>query len=143
MLFGIDVVIVAPGAVKTPIWSKAGESTSPSTGTRPISRRCRRSAASCSISTIGLPAEKIAEASSSPHLAAAEGALPDCAGPDAAPGDGDAAEAHGRRIIAKRLGLMPPAERAVIPPEAFALAAPRGGPASLPPGKPRPLRTKV
>src|SRR5205085_11519520 len=25
MLFGIDVVIVAPGAVKTPIWSKAEE----------------------------------------------------------------------------------------------------------------------
>lgn len=25
MLFGIDVIVVAPGAVKTPIWSKAEE----------------------------------------------------------------------------------------------------------------------
>src|ERR1700686_2626146 len=25
MLFGIDVIVIAPGAVKTPIWSKAGE----------------------------------------------------------------------------------------------------------------------
>ena len=25
MLFGIDVIIVAPGAVKTPIWAKADE----------------------------------------------------------------------------------------------------------------------
>src|SRR6202042_2264310 len=25
MLFGIDVIIIAPGAVKTPIWSKAEE----------------------------------------------------------------------------------------------------------------------
>ena len=25
MLFGIDVVVIAPGAVKTPIWSKAEE----------------------------------------------------------------------------------------------------------------------
>ena len=47
MLFGIDVIIIAPGAVKTPIWSKAEEVDISPTRTRRICRRWRRSAPSC------------------------------------------------------------------------------------------------
>jgi NAD(P)-dependent dehydrogenase (short-subunit alcohol dehydrogenase family) len=43
MLFGIDVIIIAPGPVKTPIWSKGTTSTCPVTRTRPTCQRCRKS----------------------------------------------------------------------------------------------------
>ncbi len=64
MLFGIDVIIVAPGAVKTPIWGKAEEvDISSYQELAVLSRRCRGPRGSCSISArIGLPAETIAEA---------------------------------------------------------------------------------
>ena len=62
MLFGIDVIIVAPGAVETPIWSKAERSTSRSTRTRPICRRCNKVMAfMMDLGENGLPAERIAE----------------------------------------------------------------------------------
>jgi len=111
MLFGIDVVIIAPGAVKTPIWSKAEEvdisgfSNSPFF---PALQRIRKFM--LQLGETGLPAEKIAEAiavaltSANPkfryqitpdpmrHLIT--GVLP---------------KRLVDRIIGKRLGLLPPA----------------------------------
>jgi NAD(P)-dependent dehydrogenase (short-subunit alcohol dehydrogenase family) len=111
MLFGIDVIIVAPGPVKTPIWSKAEEvdiSTYRNSPFFPAVERARKFMRH--LGEIGLPAEKIAEriadvlTSASPkvryqitpdpmrHLMTA--VLP---------------KRMVDRIIAKRLGLMPPA----------------------------------
>src|ERR1700716_622779 len=111
MLFGIDVIIIAPGPVKTPIWSKAdvvdisGLKNFPFF---PALERIRKFM--LQLGETGLPAEKIAEAiagaltSASPkvryqitpdpmrHLMTA--ILP---------------KRMIDRIIAKRLGLMPPA----------------------------------
>src|SRR6476661_2124806 len=111
MLFGIDVVIVAPGPVKTPIWSKAEEvDISPYRNSPffPALERIRKFM--LQLGESGLPAEKIAEriadalTSASPkvryqitpdpmrHLITA--VLP---------------KRMADKIIAKRLGLMPPA----------------------------------
>jgi NAD(P)-dependent dehydrogenase (short-subunit alcohol dehydrogenase family) len=111
MLFGIDVVIIAPGAVKTPIWSKAEEvDISPYRNSPffPALERIRKFM--LQLGESGLPAEKIAEriadalTSASPkvryqitpdpmrHLITA--VLP---------------KRMADKIIAKRLGLMPPA----------------------------------
>jgi len=111
MLFGIDVIIVAPGPVKTPIWSKAEEvdiSGYKNSPFLPALERIRKFM--LSLSEIGLPPEKIAEAiadaltTTSPrvryqltpdpmrHLMTA--VLP---------------KRTVDRIIARRLGLMPPA----------------------------------
>src|SRR6202040_4108344 len=111
MLFGVDVVIIAPGAVKTPIWSKAEEvdiSGYRNSPFFPALDRIRKFM--LQLGETGLPAEKIAEAiaaaltSASPkvryqitpdpmrHLMTA--ILP---------------KRMIDRIVAKRLGLMPPA----------------------------------
>jgi NAD(P)-dependent dehydrogenase (short-subunit alcohol dehydrogenase family) len=111
MLFGIDVIIIAPGPVKTPIWSKAEEvdiSAYKNSPFFPALERMRKFM--LHLGEIGLPAEKIAEAiadvltSASPkvryqitpdpmrHLMTA--VLP---------------KRMVDKIIAKRLGLMPPA----------------------------------
>lgn len=111
MLFGIDVIIVAPGAVKTPIWSKAEEvdiSAYKNSPFFPALERIRKFM--LKLGETGLPAEKIAEAiadaltSASPrvryqltpdpmrHLVTS--VLP---------------KRMVDKIIAKRLGLMPPA----------------------------------
>jgi NAD(P)-dependent dehydrogenase (short-subunit alcohol dehydrogenase family) len=111
MLFGIDVIIIAPGPVKTPIWSKAEEvdiSVYKNSPFFPALERLRKFM--LHLGEIGLPAEKIAEriadalTSASPkvryqitpdpmrHLMTA--VLP---------------KRMVDRIIAKRLGLMPPA----------------------------------
>ena len=110
MLFGIDVIIIAPGAVKTPIWSKAEQvdiSAYRSSPFFPALERIRKFM--LRLGETGLPAEKIAEAiadaltSASPqlryqitpdplrHLITA--VLP---------------KRMVDKIIAKRLGLMPP-----------------------------------
>src|SRR5579871_2325010 len=62
MLFGIDVVIVAPGPVKTPIWTKAEEvdiSAYQNSPYFPALQKVR--AFMLKLGEIGLPAEKIAE----------------------------------------------------------------------------------
>lgn len=112
MLFGIDVVVVAPGPVKTPIWSKGQEAADISRyQNSPYLPALQKAAAFMQqLESIGLPAEKIAErvhdalTLPSPkvryhiapdtmrHLLAA--VLP---------------KRMMDRIIAKRLGLMPPA----------------------------------
>jgi NAD(P)-dependent dehydrogenase (short-subunit alcohol dehydrogenase family) len=111
MLFGIDVIIVAPGAVKTPIWSKAEEvdiSTYKNSPFFPSLEKIRKFM--LQLGESGLPPEKIAETiadaltSASPkvryqitpdpmrHLMTA--VLP---------------KRMIDRIIGKRLGLLPPA----------------------------------
>jgi NAD(P)-dependent dehydrogenase (short-subunit alcohol dehydrogenase family) len=111
MLFGIDVIIVAPGAVKTPIWSKSEDidmsrySNSPY---YPVLQKVRAFVAQ--LAQNGLPAERIAEVIATAltgerpktryqitpdpmrHLIMA--ALP---------------KRTGDKLIAKRLGLTPPA----------------------------------
>ena len=62
MLFGIDVVIVAPGPVKTPIWSKAEEGDISAYQNSPYFPALQKMRASMlRLGAIGLPAEKIAE----------------------------------------------------------------------------------
>jgi NAD(P)-dependent dehydrogenase (short-subunit alcohol dehydrogenase family) len=60
MLFGVDVIIIAPGAVKTPIWSKT-DKTELATNSpyAPALEKIR--AFTRRLSEIGLPPEKIAE----------------------------------------------------------------------------------
>jgi NAD(P)-dependent dehydrogenase (short-subunit alcohol dehydrogenase family) len=111
MLFGIDVVIVAPGAVKTPIWGKADDLDISAYGNSPFLPALQRIRKfMMQLGETGLPPEKIAGViadaliSASPkvryqitpdpmrHLIGA--ILP---------------KRMVDRIIAKRLGLMPPA----------------------------------
>jgi NAD(P)-dependent dehydrogenase (short-subunit alcohol dehydrogenase family) len=111
MLFGIDVIIIAPGAVKTPIWSKADEvdiSRYRNSPFLPALEKIRKFMQQ--LGENGLPPEKIAEAiasaltSSRPKVRYAitpnpmrqiiMTILP---------------KRTVDRIIAKRLGLMPPA----------------------------------
>ena len=111
MLFGIDVIVVAPGAVKTPIWSKAEEvDISPYKNSPFFPALARIRKFMLQLGESGLPAETIAEriadalTSASPkvryqitpdpmrHLITA--VLP---------------KRMVDKIIAKRLGLLPPA----------------------------------
>jgi len=62
MLFGIDVIIIAPGAVKTPIWSKAEEVDFSAYENSPFFPALQKVRAFTQrLGSIGLPAEKIAE----------------------------------------------------------------------------------
>jgi short-subunit dehydrogenase len=63
MLFGIDVVIVAPGPVKTPIWGKGREDVDMSRyqNSPYLPALQKISAYMAHLDSIGLPPEKIAE----------------------------------------------------------------------------------
>jgi NAD(P)-dependent dehydrogenase (short-subunit alcohol dehydrogenase family) len=110
MLFGIDVIIVAPGAVKTPIWGKAEEvDVSPYKNSPffPPLERIRKFM--LHLGEIGLPPEKIAEtiaeALTSAHPKVRYQVTPD---PMWHVITSVLPKRTVDRIIAKRLGLMPP-----------------------------------
>jgi NAD(P)-dependent dehydrogenase (short-subunit alcohol dehydrogenase family) len=111
MLFGIDVIIIAPGPVKTPIWSKAEEvdiSAYKNSPFFPALERIRKYM--LQLGEIGLPAERIAEAIAealtSAHPKARYQITPD---PMRHLMTAVLPKRMVDRIIAKRLGLMPPA----------------------------------
>ena len=112
MLFGIDVVIVAPGAVKTPIWGKSEETAAPSVGTNslyaPAAEGVRKFVKH--LSEIALPPEKIAaaiaEALTAAHPKTRYSITPD---PMRHLITAMLPKRMVDRIIAKRLGLLPPA----------------------------------
>src|SRR3954449_8468332 len=111
MLFGIDVIIVAPGAVKTPIWSKAEEvdiSSYKNSPFFPALERIRKFM--LQLGETGLPAEKIAEAIAealtSAHPKVRYQLTPD---PMRHLMSAVLPKRMVDKIIAKRLGLMPSA----------------------------------
>src|SRR5216684_3033142 len=111
MLFGIDVIVIAPGAVKTPIWSKAEEvdiSAYKNSPFFPALERMRNFTRH--FSEIGLPAEKIAEAIAealtSAHPKVRYQITPD---PMRHLITAVLPKRMVDKIIAKRLGLLPPA----------------------------------
>jgi NAD(P)-dependent dehydrogenase (short-subunit alcohol dehydrogenase family) len=111
MLFGIDVIIIAPGAVKTPIWSKAEEvdiSAYKNSPFFPALERIRKYM--LQLGEIGLPAEKIAEAVAE-ALTSARPRVRYQITPDPMRHLITAVlpKRMVDRIIAKRLGLLPPA----------------------------------
>jgi len=111
MLFGIDVIIVAPGAVKTPIWSKAEEvdiSGYRNSPFFPALERIRKFM--LQLGEIGLPPEKIAETIAG-ALTSARPKVRYQVTPDPMRHlvTGLLPKRMVDRIIAKRLGLMPPA----------------------------------
>ena len=111
MLFGIDVIVIAPGAVKTPIWSKAEEvdiSAYKNSPFFPALERIRKFM--LQLGETGLPAERIAEAIAdaltSAHPKVRYQITPD---PMRHLMTAVLPKRMVDRIIAKRLGLMPPA----------------------------------
>jgi len=111
MLFGIDVIIIAPGPVKTPIWSKGQEATDVSRyQNSPYLPAAQKAAAFIQqLESIALPAEKIAErvydALTLPNPKVRYHIAPDTMRHLLA---AVLPKRTMDRIIAKRLGLMPP-----------------------------------
>ena len=111
MLFGIDVIIIAPGAVKTPIWSKAEEvdiTAYRNSPFFPALERIRKFM--LQLGETGLPPEKIAEAIVG-ALTLASPKVRYSITPDPMRHIITAVlpKRTVDRIIARRLGLMPPA----------------------------------
>ena len=112
MLFGIDVIIIAPGPVKTPIWSKGQEATDVSRyQNSPYLPAAQKAVAFMQqLESIALPAEKIAErvhdALTLPNPKVRYHIAPDTMRHLLA---AVLPKRTMDRIIAKRLGLLPPA----------------------------------
>ena len=109
MLFGIDVIIIAPGAVKTPIWSKAEEvDISPYKNSPYLPALEKIRAFMLALGATGLPAETIAEkvfeALTLPNPKVRYTMVPD---PMRRLMAAVLPKRTLDRIIAKRLGLMP------------------------------------
>jgi NAD(P)-dependent dehydrogenase (short-subunit alcohol dehydrogenase family) len=109
MLFGIDVIIVAPGAVKTPIWSKAEEidtSAYKNSPFIPTLEKMRKFMVH--LGEIGLPPEKIAETVAD-ALTSAQPKVRYQITPDPMRHliTGVLPKRMVDRMVAKRLGLMP------------------------------------
>src|SRR3954468_10703609 len=110
MLFGIDVIVVAPGAVKTPIWSKAEEGDISAYDNSPYLPALKKLRAfMLQLGESGLPPERIAEiifqALTSAHPKGPHSTRPDLLRhliTAVLP------KRTVDRIIAKRLGLIPP-----------------------------------
>jgi NAD(P)-dependent dehydrogenase (short-subunit alcohol dehydrogenase family) len=109
MLFGVDVIIVAPGAVKTPIWSKSDDvdpSRTSNSPYLPALEQVRKFVAH--LADIGLPAEKVGElvhlALTAPNPRVRYQITPD---PMRHLMTAILPKRMVDRIIAKRLGLMP------------------------------------
>lgn len=98
MLYGIDVVIVAPGAVRTPIWSKAEQVDLSVCRNSPYFPALNKLSAFVTKLGGGRPAgrEDRRDRGRGAHHGEAQGALPGHAGPDAVHDAGDAAQARGR-----------------------------------------------
>ncbi len=111
MLFGIDVIIVAPGAVKTPIWAKAAEvdiSAYRNSPFFPALERIRKF--TMQLGEAGLPPEKIAEAiADALTLASPKVRYQITPDPMRHLITAILPKRTVDKIIAKRLGLMPPA----------------------------------
>ena len=108
MLFGIDVIIIAPGAVKTPIWGKSDKAElATNSPYAPALEKIR--AFTKHLSEIGLPPEKIAErifeALTSPNPKVRYQITPD---PMRHLIMSVLPKRTVDKLIAKRLGLMPP-----------------------------------
>src|SRR3954453_8229240 len=110
MLFGIDVIIIAPGAVKTPIWAKAEEvdiSTYKNSPYFPALERVRKFM--LHLGEIGLPPERIAariaDVLTSAHPKVRYQLKPD---PMRHLMTAVLPKRMMDKIIAKRLGLLPP-----------------------------------
>jgi NAD(P)-dependent dehydrogenase (short-subunit alcohol dehydrogenase family) len=111
MLFGIDVIVVAPGAVKTPIWSKGEDVDISAYKNSPYFPALEKVRAFMQhLSKIGLPpekiAERIAEALTADHPKVRYAITPD---PMRHLITGWLPKRMVDGIIAKRLGLLPPA----------------------------------
>src|ERR1700692_4767654 len=111
LLFGIDVIVIAPGAVKTPIWSKPDEvdiSAYRNSPFFPALERARKFM--LQLGETGLPAEKIAEAIAE-ALTSARPKVRYQITPDPMRHLMTAVlpKRMVDKIIARRLGLMPPA----------------------------------
>ncbi|MBR1125368.1 SDR family oxidoreductase [Bradyrhizobium lablabi] len=111
MLFGIDVIIVAPGAVKTPIWSKAEElDIAPYRNSPYFPALERMRAFMLQLGANGLPPERIAEtvfaALTLPRPKVRYSIVPD---PVRISMMKTLPKRVVDKIIAKRVGLLPPA----------------------------------
>ena len=96
MLFGIDVIIVAPGAVKTPIWDKAEQVDVSAYRNSPFFPALEHIHAASRRERAAAGTDRRADRRRT-DLDAPKGALPDHAGSDAAPDHGGLAEADGRQ----------------------------------------------
>ncbi len=111
MLFGIDVIIIAPGAVKTPIWGKAEEVDVSGYRNSPFFPALEKIRTfMLHLGAIGLPPEKIAErifeALTRPNPKVRYQITPD---PMRHLVTAILPKRMVDKIVAKRLGLMPPA----------------------------------